>query len=89
MALGVRLQLRSELRSVDFTPRPLLGAPLLLLDKTAENDLVFCGGSCVCVTELAQRQRRDLLRWVTVPCGTIPLCLLLAQNLWKVGRSVS
>lgn len=47
--LGVKLQFHSELQGVGFTPHPLLGASLFLLDKPAENDPVFCCGSCVCV----------------------------------------
>lgn len=43
MALGVWLQSYSELeRGVGFTPLPLLGALLFLLDKIAENHPVFC-----------------------------------------------
>lgn len=54
-ALGVRLQLHSELQGEGFTSHPLL----------AENNLIFDCGSCVCVcvcvSELVQRQRKDLL----------------------------
>lgn len=43
MALDVWLQSHSELeRRVGFTPLPLLGALLFLLDKIAENHPVFC-----------------------------------------------
>lgn len=43
MALDVWLQSHSELeRGVGFTPLPLLGALLFLLDKIAENHPVFC-----------------------------------------------
>lgn len=40
---------------------------------------------CLCVSELVQRQRGDLLWWVAVACGTVPLCHVLSQNLWKVA----
>lgn len=54
-ALGVRLQLHSELQGEGFTSHPLL----------AENNLIFDCGSCVCVSvcvsQLVQRQRKELL----------------------------
>lgn len=63
VALEVRLKLQGELRGVGFTPHPLLGAALFLLDKSAEKDPVFCCGSCVCVCvcQFVQGQRRALL----------------------------
>lgn len=70
----IRLHLHSELPGVCFTHHPLL-------DKIAENDSTFC--CCRCVSELVQGQRRDLSSWVIVPCGTVPLCHILSQNLWK------
>lgn len=70
----ITLHLHSELRGEGFTLQPLL-------DKIAENATFAVVAGCV--SELVQRQRRDLLQWVIVPCGTVPLHYVLSQILWK------
>ena len=90
-ALGVRLQLHGELRGVGFTPHPLLGASLFLLDKTAEYDLLFCCGSCVCVcvSELVQRQRRICCGGLLCPVEPFPSAICFLKILEKWDPSVS
>lgn len=67
---------------MNFTPHPLPDVSLFLLDKTAEMIQSFAVVAvCVHMLEIVQRQRRDLLQLVTVPCGTIPLCRVFSQNL--------